>query len=64
MTAAKDELSIVTTAPAPQPIVNVKVLEPFQIYWDRTIYVGGDTVDLPADVADRHELAGWITRTN
>ena len=43
----------------PAEMVTVRICEPFQIYWGQKIFVGNETVELPADVAARHVLAGW-----
>jgi len=47
----------------PDVLVTVTVLAPFQVYWEGVVYIGDETVALPADVADRHTLAGWVQPT-
>ncbi len=47
-------------AAVPHVLVTVAVLAPFQVYWEGVVYIGDETVALPADVADRHTLAGWV----
>lgn len=47
------------TVAEPAALVTVRVVEPFQVYWEQVVYVGGETVALPADVAARHVLAQW-----
>lgn len=39
------------------------MIAPFQVYWDGVDYIVGETVALPADVADRYVLAGWVRLT-
>lgn len=68
MTTQKETIETVSTAPAPYvqqtaPAVVVRVCEPHQIYYDRIVFVGGETVALPADVAARYRLAGWVEPT-
>ncbi len=50
------------TTPEPKP-VTLTVLSPFQVYWDGVVYIGGETVALPADLAARYTLAGWVQPT-
>lgn len=35
------------------------MIAPFQVYWDGVVYIVGETVALPADAANRYNLAGW-----
>lgn len=64
------EVTVITNEPAidevpaiPDELVTVAVLAPFQVYWEGVVYIGDETVALPADVADRHTLAGWVQPT-
>jgi len=44
-------------------VTNVTVVEPFQLCYDGTTYVGGDTVvDVPAALADNWIANNWATR--
>ena len=67
MTAApKDTILTVSTIDEPyvqqtEPPVVVRVCAPFQVYFDRVVFTAGETVALPADVAARYTLAGWVT---
>lgn len=73
MSAAKDSttdaITIVSTADAAtyvqrtDPPVVVKVCPPFQVFYDEIVFTDGDTVQLPADVAARYVLAGWVEPT-
>ena len=39
------------------------MIAPFLGYWDGVVYIVGETVAIPADVADRYVLAGWVRPT-
>lgn len=63
MTArATDPATVGTAEPAAEPVHTepVTVLAPFQVYWAGTVYFAGDRVALPADLAARYTLAGWV----
>lgn len=65
-----DKVSVISNEPAtdevmaiPDVLVTVTVLAPFQVYWHGVVSIGGETVALPADVAARYTLAGWVQPT-
>jgi hypothetical protein len=42
-------------------MTTVSVNAPFQVVHEETVYTPGQTVDVPADVADKWLEAGWVS---